>query len=254
MARFFIQLSYDGSAYNGWQIQENTPHTVQQVLQEKLSLLLKESIAITGCGRTDTGVHARNYVAHFDSNCPDLITNKKHWLYKFNVLLPTDVSIENIWAVHYNAHARFSAINRSYYYFVHQQKNPFIDNFSHYVYGEIDFERMNKAAAILKEYKEFSSFGKSNTQTKTNLCKIYRAEWQKCGEEQWRFRITADRFLRGMVRAIVGTLLLVGRHKISIDEFKKIIESKDRKMAGENAPAKALFFTGVNYPESIYEK
>jgi len=251
MARFFIRLSYNGTSFNGWQIQENTPHTVQQVLQEKLSLLLKEDIEITGCGRTDTGVHAKNYVAHFNSTCGELQSNKKHWIYKFNTILPPAISIHDIWEVNDEAHARFSAISRTYYYFVHTEKNPFLDSFSYYVFGETDFERMNKAAAILLSYKSFESFSKSNTQVKTHLCKISRASWQKCGENQWRFRITADRFLRGMVRAIVGTLLLVGKNKLSLNDFKKIIESRNRKHAGNNAPAHALFLTGVTYPEEI---
>jgi tRNA pseudouridine38-40 synthase len=252
MARFFLTLSYNGSDFNGWQVQENTTHTVQQVLEEKLSMLLKEKIAITGCGRTDTGVNARNFVAHFDSHCQDLIHNKKHWIYKFNTVLPQTVSVNDILKVNDKAHARFDAEQRVYYYYIHQKKNPFVENFSWYVYGELDFELMNKAALILKEYSDFTSFSKSNTQNKTNICKISRAVWQKTGKDEWRFTISADRFLRGMVRAIVGTLIMVGKNKISMAEFRNIIEQKNRAAAGQNAPAHALFLTGIKYPKDIY--
>ncbi len=252
MARYFIKLSYNGTPFNGWQIQDNTPNTVQQVLQEKMSLLLKEEIELTGCGRTDTGVHARDYIAHFDSNCTDLILNKKHWVYKFNTILPPEISVQDIIEVDYKAHARFSAESRTYYYFVHQHKNPFIDTFSYSVYGDVDFEKMNKAALLLLNYTDFTSFSKLNSQVKTNNCKITKAVWQKVGENQWRFTITADRFLRGMVRAVVGTLLMVGRNKITIDQFKKIIEAKDRAKAGNNVAANALFLVAIKYPRNIY--
>lgn len=252
MARYFLTLSYNGTNYNGWQIQENTPNTVQQVLQEKLSMLLKERIELTGCGRTDTGVNAKNYVAHFDSHCLDLIENKKHWIYKFNTVLPPDVAIQDIQKVRDNAHARFDAKQRVYYYYVSRHKDPFRDAFSWYVYGELDFELMNKAAQILLEYEDFTSFSKLNTQNKTNICKITKAVWHRSNENEWRFTISADRFLRGMVRAIVGTLVMVGRNKITIADFRKIIEAKDRKVAGNNAPANALFLTGISYPKELF--
>lgn len=252
MARFFLTLSYNGRNFNGWQIQDNTPNTIQQVLEEKMSMLLKEKIEITGCGRTDTGVNARNYVAHFNSQNKDLIDNKKHWLYKFNTVLPPSVSVSDIKSVKENAHARFDAQERTYFYFLHQEKNPFIEPFSWYVHGELDFELMNKAAEVLKEYTDFSSFSKANTQVKTNNCKIYKAVWHKVNKNEWRFTISADRFLRGMVRAIVGTLILVGKNKITIQDLRKIIEAKDRSAAGQNAPAEALFLTGIKYPKDIY--
>jgi tRNA pseudouridine38-40 synthase len=252
MQRYFLSLSYNGSTYNGWQSQNNTPNTIQQVLEEKISMIMKEKIELVGCGRTDTGVNAKNYIAHFESNYLDLAQNKKHWIYKINTVLPISISINDIVLVKENAHARFDAIERTYYYFVHLHKNPFIENFSTYVYGEIDFELMNKAAKILYEYNDFTSFSKLHTQTKTNNCKISKAVWQKTNVNEWRFVITADRFLRGMVRAIVGTLLLVGKNKITLQEFKNIIESKDRSKAGNNAPAEALFLTGIKYPNHIY--
>lgn len=252
MARYFLTLSYNGSDFNGWQIQENTPNTVEQVLEEKLSMLLKEKIELVGCGRTDAGVHAKNYIAHFESNCPDLIANKSHWIYKFNTVLPPTIAIQNIEKVIDAAHARFHANQRVYYYYLNQHKDPFRDMFSWYVYGELDFDLMNKAASILLEHEDFTSFSKVNTQNKTNNCKIAKARWQKTGEYEWRFTISADRFLRGMVRAIVGTLVMVGKNKITIDDFRRIIEAKDRKAAGNNAPANALFLVAINYPKEVY--
>lgn len=253
MARFFLTLSYNGTGYNGWQVQENTPNTVQQVLQEKLSMILKEKIEIMGCGRTDAGVHAKNFVAHFNSHCADLVVNKLQWIYKFNTVLPVNVSIQNIQQVKEDAHARFHAQERTYYYFLHRQKNPFIENYSWYVYGDIDFELMNKAALILLEFTDFTSFSKIHTQNKTNNCKITKAVWQKVADNEWRFTIRADRFLRGMVRAIVGTLMLVGKNKITLSDFNKIIEAKDRSVAGQNVPAHALFLTGIKYPKELFE-
>lgn len=254
MARFFLTLSYNGADFNGWQIQDNTPTTVEQVMEEKLSMLLKETIDLVGCGRTDTGVHARNYVAHFDSHCTDLISNKAHWIYKFNTVLPPSVSVQDIRKVKDSAHARFDATRRMYYYYLNQQKDPFRDAFSWYVYGELDFELMNRAAQLLLEYEDFTSFSKLNTQNKTNNCRISRAVWQKSGPKEWRFTISADRFLRGMVRAIVGTLVMVGKNKISIDDFRRIIEAKDRSKAGNNAPANALFLTGIHYPNELFSE
>ncbi|MBS1650406.1 MAG: tRNA pseudouridine(38-40) synthase TruA [Bacteroidetes bacterium] len=251
MHRYFLNLNYSGKNYNGWQIQANTPATIQQVIQEKAALILGHKIEITGCGRTDTGVNAKNYIAHFDSEL-DLIANKNHWLYKLNTVLPPEIAINDFMLVNNNAHARFDAKQRTYHYFIHQAKNPFIEEFSYFMHGQIDFELMNIAAVELLKASDFTSFSKLNAQTKTNNCAITKATWNMCGYKQWRFSITADRFLWGMVRAIVGTLLLVGRNKINIGDFKKIIELKDRKNAGNSAPAKALFLVGIEYPKSIY--
>ncbi len=254
MARYFLNLSYNGTGYNGWQQQKNTKNTIQQVLEEKISLILKERIELTGCGRTDTGVNAKNFIAHFDSHCKDLIENKYDWIYKFNNLLPSNISIQDIYKVKNDAHARFSATQRVYYYYLQQEKNPFKDNFSWYVYGNLDFELMNKAAKILLEYNDFTSFSKLHTQNKTNACNIKKAIWQNYGKNEWRFSISADRFLRGMVRAIVGTLILVGKNKLSLAEFRKIIETKDRKVAGNNAPANALFLVSISYSKNIFDE
>ena len=252
MARFFLTLSYNGRDYNGWQIQDNTPNTVEQVLEEKLSMLLKEPIDLVGCGRTDTGVNAKNFIAHFNSHCADLVSNKEHWIYKFNTVLPPTISIQNIRQVKDQAHARFEARQRVYYYYLSQKKDPFRDPFTWYVYGDLDFDRMNKAAALLLQHEDFTSFSKLNTQNKTNNCKISKAIWQKSAEHEWRFTIQADRFLRGMVRAIVGTLVMVGKNKITVSQFNDIILAKDRQMAGSNAPANALFLSAIKYPEEIY--
>ncbi len=252
MARYFLTLSYNGANFNGWQIQDNTTNTVQQILEEKVSMILKEKIEFVGCGRTDAGVNAKNYVAHFESNCKDLIENKDHWIYKFNTVLPLEIAVQNIQAVTLGAHARFDAFSRTYYYFIHQHKNPFVNDFSLYVYGELDFDLMNKAAAILLEYKDFTSFSKLNTQTNNNDCTITKAVWQKTNIGQWRFTISANRFLRGMVRAIVGTLLLVGKNKLSLEDFRKVIEAKSRQAAGSNVSANALFLVGINYKKDIF--
>ena len=252
MARYFLTLSYNGSNFNGWQIQDNTPNTVQQVLEEKLSMLLKEQIELVGCGRTDTGVHASHYVAHFDSKSEGLIQQKQHWIYKFNTVLPASIAVSDIQRVKEDAHARFHASSRTYYYYISKQKNPFRDPFTYYVYGDLDMELMNKAAAMLLQYEDFTSFSKLHSGSKTNNCTITRAEWHYCGVNEWRFRITADRFLRGMVRAIVGTLLLVGKNKITLSEFGAIIEARDRQLAGNNAPPQALFLCGIQYPKDLF--
>ncbi len=252
MARYFLSLSYNGATYNGWQSQQNTPNTIQQVLEEKINLILKDTIELVGCGRTDAGVHAKQYIAHFDCESANLFEQKQHYIYKFNTILPNTIAINDIIKVADTAHARFDAIERTYYYFIHQHKNPFTDKFSTYVYGNLDVDLMNIAAATLLEYTDFTSFSKLHAQTKTNNCKITKAVWLKSNPHEWRFTITADRFLRGMVRAIVGTLLLVGKNKITIQEFRQIIEDKDRQRAGNNVPAEALFLTGIKYPKHIY--
>lgn len=252
MPRYFIELSYNGSRYNGWQSQKNTPNTIQQILEEKLHLLLKAKTEIIGCGRTDTGVHARQYFAHFDHNDKLNIEETEHLTYKLNTVLPDDICIHSVSEVASNAHARFDATERTYQYFLHQHKNPFITHLSWFQYGAIDFESMNRASDLLLLASDFTSFSKVNTQTKTNICYISEAQWIQLNQNEWCFVITADRFLRNMVRAIVGTLMMVGRKKISISEFQQIIENKNRSAAGMSAPAHALFLTNINYTENIY--
>ena len=247
MFRYFVKLSYKGTNFHGWQIQPNAV-TVQEVLQNAFSLLLKDDIKIIGAGRTDTGVHALNYVAHFDINneVKDLLQLK----YKLNSFLNKDIAVHNIFRVKEDVHARFSALSRTYEYRIHQQKNPFLSDTSFYIREKLDFKAMNSAAKVLFEYKDFTSFSKLHTDTKTNLCEILRTEWMTSGEQKV-FIIEADRFLRNMVRAITGTLLDIGRKKITIDDFRKIIESKNRSAASASAPAHALFLTEIKYPENI---
>lgn len=250
MSRYFIQLSYFGKHYHGWQVQENESCTIQQCLQDKLGMLLQENIEITGCGRTDTGVHAEDYYAHFDSAKEDLSSDGK-WLYRFNKILPEDIAIKKILEVKPTAHARFDAISRTYEYRIHQIKNAFINDFSLYHYGNLNIEEMNRAANLLLEVEDFTSFSKVNTQVKNNNCKVTEAVWLKTTNDKLIFKISANRFLRNMVRAIVGTLLEVGSGKLSFEEFKKIIESKNRSNAGFSVAAHGLYLTQVEYGDVI---
>ncbi len=250
MQRYFIQLSYDGTAYHGWQVQENTLLTVQQVLNEMLSKLLNEPISIMGCGRTDAGVHATEFFAHFDSVHDDLMKEADWWIFKFNRALPGDIAIQRIIPVHERANVRFDAVARTYKYIICRQKDPFRLNKALHLYGDVDVEEMNKAAKILFEYIDFSAFARSNTQNKTNNCTIYKAEWTE-EDGVLVFTISANRFLRNMVRAIVGTLLKVGKGKASLNDFRKIIESKDRGQAGLSAVANGLYLIKVEYPEGL---
>ena len=241
--RYFITFSYDGTAYHGWQIQ---PHSVsvQEEIQKALSTLLRRPMEVVGAGRTDTGVHARKMFAHFDSEyeleCPQLV-------YKLNKLLPRDIAVQQVERVADDMHARFSAKSRTYHYYVHLDKNPFLRSYSWQVYGNPDFELMNRAAAVLMENTDFTSFSKVNTDTKTNDCTITEAHWDRVADGQWRFTITANRFLRNMVRAIVGTLIEVGRGRMTIEQLRNVVDAKDRCRAGDSVPGNALFLVDVKY-------
>lgn len=250
MQRYFIQLSYNGTAYSGWQVQKNSAHTIQQIINEMLSRLLNEPTTVMGCGRTDTGVHAREYFAHFDSSV-DLMNDQNYWILKFNHALPKDIAIQKIVKVNEKANARYDAISRTYQYIITKKKNPFEISKACFLYGNLNVEAMNNAAKVLFEYSDFSSFAKSNTQNKTNICNLYKAEWKEEGD-LLIFTITANRFLRNMVRAIVGTLLDVGKGKLSIADLKKVIESKTRSNAGLSAHACGLYLTKVEYPEGYF--
>lgn len=241
--RYFITFSYDGTAYHGWQIQ---PHsvTVQEELQKALSTLMRKPMEVVGAGRTDTGVHARKMIAHFDH---DEVLDCLQLVYKLNKLLPRDIAVQHVEPVADDMHARFSAKSRTYHYYVHLDKNPFLRSYSWQVYGNPDFELMNRAARVLMEYKDFTSFSKVNTDTKTNDCTITEAHWDRVGEDQWRFTVTANRFLRNMVRAIVGTLMEVGRGRMTIEQLRSVIEAKDRCRAGDSVPGNALFLVEVRY-------
>ena len=245
--RYFITLSYDGTRYHGWQIQPNG-NSIQQELQQALSTLLRRPIEVVGAGRTDTGVHARMMVAHFS---PPLSLrgeiDEKQLVYKLNKLLPPDIAVQDVRQVSEDMHARFSATSRTYHYYIHTRKDPFLSAYSWQIPFALDFEKMNEAARILPQYKDFTSFSKVNTDTKTNLCDIREAYWTEVAPGQWRFTITANRFLRNMVRAIVGTLVEVGRGRISIEDLRQIIEAKDRCQAGESVPGKALFLVDIKY-------
>jgi len=247
--RYFINLSYKGTHYHGWQIQPNA-NTVQQVLNEDYSLLLGVKIKLTGCGRTDTGVHARVFYAHFDCSVKKI--EDQDFLFKINKKLPSDIAIHQIRQVEADAHARFDALSRTYEYHIQRRKEVFNTDLAHYIFGELDFAAMKAASDILVEYTDFTSFSKVDTDTKTNNCKIFLAGWENT-EESMIFTIKADRFLRNMVRAIVGTLLEVGFRKIDLDGFRKIIENRNRSEAGTSAPARGLFLTDVEYPAEIFK-
>jgi len=244
--RYFIELAYDGTDYHGWQVQPNAV-TVQEVLNEALYTILREPVETTGCGRTDTGVHAREFFAHFDSL--SLVTGHLSLVKitdSLNAILPKTIAVKRIIPVDAEAHARFDAESRSYEYHVHFEKDPFKINHSWQLRDKPDIALMNAAAKIIMEHTDFSCFSKSNTQTFTNNCKITRAEWVYSGH-CLVFHISADRFLRNMVRAIVGTLMLVGRKEIKPENVRAIIESKNRSNAGTSVPACGLYLTEVKY-------
>lgn len=242
--RYFIVLDYNGTNFCGWQRQPGQD-TIQERIERALSTLLKTEIEIVGAGRTDTGVHARNYVAHFDSDTDNLHTDTD-FLYRLNCILPFDICIQRIARVHPDAHARFDATRRTYKYYVTTRKDVFGYQFAERV-RNLNIDAMNAATAKLLKYTDFTSFSKLNTDVKTNNCTIYDAHWDSADGEM-AFTITANRFLRNMVRAIVGTLFEVGYGKLSTDDFCRIIEAKDRSRAGTSAPAKALFLEKIEYP------
>lgn len=241
MVRYALELQYDGSHYHGWQCQKNVI-SVQQVLQESLSKILRSDIAVVGCGRTDTGVHASHYVAHFIFESEI----SSDFLFRLNNLLPKDIAVQSIHLVPENFNARFDAISRSYRYQMSTIKDPFSRDFSVVFYRSLDFDKMNQAAEMLKKHHEFGAFCKSHAQNKTNKCDVTEAYWERSGNNLI-FKITANRFLRNMVRAIVGTLLEIGENKISLQEFEDIIESQNRQRAGYSVPAKGLFLENVLY-------
>lgn len=263
MARYFIHLAYNGASYNGWQTQPDLP-TVQLTLEQALGTLLRQPIAVVGCGRTDTGVHASDFYAHFDcaadAGLPDNI------IFKLNNILPADIAIYDIFPVAGNAHARFDATARTYQYHVSDRRLPFRQGQYCRIYYKPDLEKMNEAARVLMEYDDFTSFAKLHTQVKTNICHLTEARWDfvpvsnhvavadapmadnAVTDYEWVFTIRSNRFLRNMVRSVTGTLLDVGRGKLTIDGLREIIEKKDRCAAGTSMPACGLFLTRVEYP------
>ncbi len=241
--RYFLHLAYNGTNYCGWQIQPNAP-SVQETLEHCLSLRLHEEISVVGCGRTDTGVHARSFYAHFESQ--NVTNDLKDFVDKLNLFLPDDIVIFDCFPVAPDHHARFSATSRTYHYYITQKKDPFHTHDAFYLYGDLDINLMNQAAQMFLTTTDFTSFSKLHTQVKTNNCKVSRAFWSYQGS-LLVFEITADRFLRNMVRAIVGTLLDVGRHRLSLNDFQDIINKKNRCSAGTSVPAHALFLDDVTY-------
>ena len=241
--RYFLKLSFNGKNYHGWQIQQNA-HAVQAELDNALSVLLKEEINTTGCGRTDTGVHAKIFYAHFDVQAE--IENSGYFRHHINCLLPHDIAVHNLISVDPRAHARFDAVSRTYEYMMYRDKDPFLQEQAYFFPYPLDIEKMNHACAILKEYEDYSCFSKSRTQVKTNLCKIEEAYWRE-DNGQIIFRITANRFLRNMVRAIVGTMAEIGENKTDENKFRDIIEGKSRSEAGFSVPAHGLYLVDVRY-------
>ena len=240
--RYFIQLAYNGSPFFGWQIQPNLT-TVQGVIENALHLLLREEISVTGCGRTDTGVHAKQFFAHFET---EQNIDSQNLTDKLNNFLPKEIAIEQIFSVANDMHARFSAISRTYKYYISTSKDAFNFHFSFRIYQKLNIEKMNQAADLLLHTEDFTSFSKLHTQVNNNICHVSEARWQN-ENAQLVFTITADRFLRNMVRAIVGTLLEVGKGKLTLPEFQQIINQKDRGKAGTSVPAHALFLENVRY-------
>lgn len=247
--RYFIFISFKGTSYHGWQVQSNAL-TVQHILEDSLSTILNEEISTTGAGRTDSGVHAPVFCAHFDCSSPDL-SLKNDIISRLNKFLPKDISVFRILKVLPEAHARFSAISRTYSYYIIKFKDPFQDGFSWFIQRELDLNAMNRASGLLLKFSDFTSFCKLHSDTKTNICNVTRAHWEE-KNGTLVFTVQADRFLRNMVRAIVGTLVEVGKGKISHKEFEEIIVAKDRCRAGRSAPAQGLFLTDIEYPEEIF--
>lgn len=242
--RYFIQLSYDGTNYHGWQIQQNA-HSVQEEVEKALAVIAREKIEVVGAGRTDTGVHAAFYIAHFDSIQEGLAD--ENMIFKLNCLLPSDIAVQKIYPVSADAHARFDATYREYKYYLSRNKNPFTHAYAEKERRELNMEMMNEAARLLLEVEDFTSFSKLGSDVKTNNCKVTKAFWEERGN-QLVFTIRADRFLRNMVRAIVGTLLEVGLEKMTIADFKTVIDKKDRSSAGASVAAKGLFLVDIGYP------
>jgi tRNA pseudouridine38-40 synthase len=241
--RYFIELSYLGTAYHGWQRQNNAA-TVQDCLEVGLSTILRYKTAVTGCGRTDAGVHAKQFFLHFDH---EGIENTEKLAFALNGILPLDISIHGIRAVAQEAHARFDASARSYEYWIHQKKNPFLNGVSHYFRLDLDLAAMKAAAELLLSTKKFGAFCKVGSDNKTMFCDVSEARWEQ-KEDQLIFHITADRFLRNMVRALVGTLMSVGQGITSLSKFQEIINSQNRSEAGLSAPAQGLYLVKIKYP------
>ncbi len=243
MPRYFLELAYKGSSFHGFQIQENA-QTVQSAVEQAMLTLYRASIALTGSSRTDAGVHARQNYFHFDTNLPVV---SKH-IYNLNALLPSSISILSLKKVADTAHCRFDAKAREYQYYIYQYKDPFMQDRGWYYPFELDIDLLQQAASMIKEYTDFTSFAKRNTQVFTHNCNIERSQWEKSKESHYIYTVRANRFLRGMVRGLVGTMLKVGRSKISLETFEQIILAKDAAKADFSTPPQGLFLNKVMFP------
>ncbi len=249
--RYFLELRYNGGAYCGWQRQPDMP-SVQQTLERGLATLLREPVEVTGAGRTDTGVNASYYVAHFDCSAP--VADPVQTVYKLNFLLPGDIAVGGMTPVADDAHARFHACEREYRYYIEPRKNPFTRHATWQYYVPLDVARMNEAADVLLAQDDFTSFAKLNSNNRTNICRVMHARWSEDETGVLCFTIRADRFLRNMVRSIVGTLVDVGRGRYTPAEFRAIVESRDLSRSSAGAPAQGLFLSDVVYPAAIFER
>lgn len=245
--RFLIELSYNGTGFHGWQRQINAP-SIQQEIEEKLSTIFRTETPIVGCGRTDTGVHATKYFAHFET---DQAFNQTDLIHKLNSMLPAGIAVQTIVPITNDGHARFSATKRSYEYRITKVKDPFATELAYRFNLSLDVEAMNKACAMMLGEKDFGCFCKSKADNLTNLCNVFEAKWTD-NKDSIVFTISANRFLRNMVRAIVGTMLEIGQNRMSLQEFQQVLDSKDRTYAGASVPAHGLYLTAVEYPPEIF--
>lgn len=250
MQRYFTELSFSGTRYHGWQLQPNAP-SVQAEMENALKTLMHSDIKTTGAGRTDTGVHARKFVAHFDTD-HILPTNPGDFMYKMNAVLPQDIAVRKIFPVRPDAHARYSAVSRTYKYTLSLVKDTFHSEYTWYYPVKLDVALLNRSAQELQKVNDFKSFAKLHSDVKTHYCHIFEARWDE-EEEKLVFTVRANRFLRNMVRAIVGTMVEIGRGKIELSQLKNIIDGRNRSLAGYSVPARGLTLYEIEYPENIRE-
>ena len=248
MSRYFLEVSYKGTMYSGFQSQKNA-NTIQEEVEKAFQILQKINVIMVGSSRTDAGVHAVQNFFHFDFD----ETIHSHFVYKINAILPDDISVKSICEVHNDAHCRFDAISREYKYFIYRHKNPFLKETAFYFPYKLDLKKLNEAAEIIRSYSDFTSFSKRKTQVKTFICEIMRSEW-RIEDECIVYNVKANRFLRGMVRALVATMLMVAREKISIEDFENIIKGKDPSKSNFSAPSHGLFLCKVEYSQNIFQQ
>jgi len=245
MPRYFLELAYKGTNYSGFQVQDNA-NSIQQEVEKALGVFFRTSFNLTGSSRTDGGVHANQNFFHFDYE--GII--ERRVLYNINAILPADIALKNIYLVAADAHCRFDAVSREYRYYIYREKNPFLDDRAYFFPYTLDWEKMKAAADIIPGFEDFTSFAKRNSQVKTFRCRIYESYWEREGE-CWVYHVKANRFLRGMVRGLVGTMLQVGRGKIGVDEFEEILRRKDNQLADFSTPGHGLFLFQVSFPVSV---